>query len=109
MSDHLQALKDRLTQNALFDFPEPIREEVAAWKRKVDRDELLFEKEMWSGNGYRLFHPDRPMPEGTRIVVLKPTPGEGERNTKPGAEAETLQARPEPALGGDERETAERN
>lgn len=85
------------------------REEVAAWKRKVDRDELLFEKEMWSGNGYRLFHPDRPMPEGTRIVVLKPTPGEGERDTKPGAEAETLQARPEPALGGDERETAERN
>ncbi len=38
------------------------REEVAAWKRRVDKETRLFGRDLWSGSGYRLFHPDRARP-----------------------------------------------
>lgn len=57
MSDHLQALKDRLTQNALFDLPEPVREEAAAWVEHLSDEQRRAALEVFKNDSHlRAWH-----------------------------------------------------
>ena len=64
------------------------REEVGRWQRRVERMPALFAKDMWTGLGFRLFHPDRPKPPAPRSLTLPPSTQEPEHVLEPRAAVE---------------------